>query len=256
MKYTTVVRADDKSSEIEKKIRDLITINYDEKNPDYVIAVGGDGTIIKASHQYPNAIIFGVHTGHLGFYANYSIDTLEDLINDINTSKFECQSIDLIQCELINGNKKRLIGNALNEVSIITPLKTLLLGVYVDGEFLETFRGTGLCVSTSFGSTAYNKSLNGAVVDTAISSIQLTEIAGINSNAYRTLASPLVLSSNRVIELTNNEINKSVHITVDHENVDIKDFTSIKISSSKNKIKMAYHKYEDHLKRIRRTFLK
>ncbi len=51
--------------------------------PELVIAVGGDGTIIKASHQYPNAVIFGVHTGHLGFYANYGVEDVEVLIDNI-----------------------------------------------------------------------------------------------------------------------------------------------------------------------------
>ena len=257
MNYVTVVKNDIESREVEEKIKSKITLNYSEENPDYVIAIGGDGTIIRASHKYPKAIIFGVHTGHLGFYANYNIDTLDDLISDINNHTFECQDIDYISCELIDKNNKvTLLGRALNEVTILTPLTTLTLDVFIDDNHFETYRGTGLCVSTPFGSTAYNKALHGAVVDTSLKAIQLTEMAGINSNAYRTLASPIVLNSDRVITLANVMNQKKVYITIDHLSEVIENFKAIRINSSNDKIKMAYHKYEDHLKRIKRTFLK
>ncbi len=256
MKYITIVREDEESKKIEKIIRKSITIDYSENNPDYVVAVGGDGTIIKASHTYPNAVIFGVHTGHLGFYANYSVDTINELIDDINNNSFSTQNIDLIICEKINGKEVSVLGKALNEITILDPLKTLTLDVYLDNDYFETFKGTGLCISTPFGSTAYNKALNGAVVDTSISTIQLTEIASINSNAYRTLASPLVLSSNRTIELKNGDGTNGIYITMDQMSMVIESFSLIKIRLSDDKVKMAYHRYEDHLKRIKRSFLK
>ena len=256
MKYTTIVRDDNESKKIEEIIKKSINIECSNDNPDYVIAIGGDGTIIKASHKYPKAIIFGIHTGHLGFYANYSIDTINDLIDDINNNKFSTQDISLIVCEKINKKEVSILGEALNEITILNPLKTLTLDVYLDNEYFETFRGTGLCVSTPFGSTAYNKALHGAVVDTSISAIQLTEIASINSNAYRTLASPLVLNSDRTIELKNINGEEGIYITVDQISMVIESFSIIKIRLSNEKIKMAYHRYEDHLKRIKRSFLK
>lgn len=257
MKYVTIVRDDLESKKVEEIIKENVKVEYSENNPDYVVAIGGDGTIIKASHKYPDSTIFGIHTGHLGFYANYSTMNLNDLINDINNNDFESQDIDYISCELEdnNGNVK-ILGRALNEITILTPLRTLALNVCIDNNFFETFKGTGLCISTPFGSTAYNKSLHGAVIDNRLNAIQLTEIAGINSNAYRTLASPLVLANNRIIKLDNCDNIDKAYITIDYLSYEIADFKSIIINSSNKKIKMAYHKYEDQLERIRRTFLK
>ena len=73
MSYCCLVREDKASLEIEKEIKTRIKLSYNDVDPEIVVAIGGDGTIIKASHLYPNAIIFGIHTGHLGFYANYSV---------------------------------------------------------------------------------------------------------------------------------------------------------------------------------------
>ena len=87
--------------------------------------------------------------------------------------------------------------------------------------------------------------------------MQLTEIASINSNAYRTLGSPLVLSKNRTISLKTIErdFGKEVFITVDHISYSINNLKSLNISYDNTIIKMAYHKSDDFLGRIRRTFL-
>ena len=53
---------------------------YDEKNPDLVISIGGDGTILEAVHQYLMLMLFvGIHTGTLGFYTDYQVDEVDQL---------------------------------------------------------------------------------------------------------------------------------------------------------------------------------
>ena len=79
MRFSILSRQDNLSNEVACKIKKRINLEYDDINPDYVVAVGGDGTILSAVHKYPNAVVFGVHTGHLGFYANYSVENIDDL---------------------------------------------------------------------------------------------------------------------------------------------------------------------------------
>ncbi len=256
MKYVTVVRDDNTSKKVEETIKSSLKITYDNDNPDYVIAIGGDGTIIKASHQYPDAIIFGIHTGHLGFYANYTLDDINVLINDINNNDFKVSNVDKISIFVNDGKEEKLFGSALNEITINTPLSAIAMDVSIDDNFFERFKGTGLCFSTPYGSTAYNKSLNGAVLDTSLNLIQMTEIAGINSNAYRTLASPLVLDGRRIIKLDKFKNINKLYITIDYETHEMNNLESISVLSNGLSTKMAYHEYEDHLNRIKRTFLK
>ena len=201
MKYTLLIKDDKTSNEIAKYISNRLILEEDDKNPDIVISVGGDGTILQAAHTYPNKTIFGLHTGHLGFFANYNPDTVDNLIEDINSNNYMTSTVDLLSCKIEEASGREITMNALNEITVISPKKTLIMDVKVDDEYLETFRGTGLCVSTPSGSTAYNKSLFGAVVDHSLKCMQLAEIASINSNAYRTLGSPLVLSYDRIITL-------------------------------------------------------
>ena len=71
MNYMILTKEDALSAKTEQKLRRKIKHTYDAVQPDYVIAVGGDGTILRAVHLYPAATIFGLHTGHLGFFANF-----------------------------------------------------------------------------------------------------------------------------------------------------------------------------------------
>lgn len=254
MYYFIINRKDKKSEDIKEQLKQRIIHTYDELSPELVIAVGGDGTILKAAHQYPNAVIFGIHTGHLGFYANYGINDLDILIENINTGNYKIDNLDLLSCQIVDYNDNVIEANALNEITIVTPPRTLILDVYIDDNFFEKFRGTGMCISTPSGSTAYNKSLHGSVIDSSLKSMQLTEIAGINSNAYRTLSSPLVLSHERRISL-NSCIAQEVFITVDNISYSIKDFKSLKIFYNNKTFKMAYYNQEGFFKRINRTFL-
>lgn len=253
MKYCIIHRNDEASSQITQEIKGKLQLEYNDKNPDYVIAVGGDGTILKAFHSYPNAILFGVHTGHLGFYANYMAFEIDKLIEDITTKSFHVDELDVLSSKIISENQV-IEANAINEVTIVTPARTLILNVAINDEHFERFRGTGICISTPSGSTAYNKSLHGSVIDPKLKCMQMTEIAGINSNAYRTLSSPLVLSYDRVIKLTAEKA-QEVFITVDHTSYTIAAFKELEVYYDNKKMKMAYRTQDSFISRITRTFL-
>lgn len=255
MKFSIVCRNDGKSKKICEKIKNSLIHTLDDNSPDIVIAVGGDGTLLKAFHSYPNAILFGVHTGSLGFYANYGVDDVDLLISAVNNHSYNIECMDLLNCKLIDYNDNIIENNALNEITIVNPTKTLILDVYIDNEYFEKFRGTGLCISTPSGSTAYNKSLHGSVIDSNLKCMQLTEIAGINSNAYRTLASPLVLSKDRSIKLFS-DIPQDVYVTVDTVSYAANEFKEISISYANDVLKMGYSAQEGFFNRINRTFLK
>lgn len=92
--------------------------------------------------------------------------------------------------------------HCLNEFSLRSSIiKTFVVDVHVDDLYFETFRGDGLVVSTPTGSTAYNKSLHGAVVDPLIPCFQVSELASLNNNTYRTLGSPFILNHERTLTL-------------------------------------------------------
>lgn len=252
--YKIITRDREKSEEVKQELDLKLKLIKEDINPDYVFAIGGDGTIISAIHRYPNAIIFGIHTGHLGFFANYSPNEIDEIVNEVNTNTFKVEELDLLSVNVVLDDDTTINDFAVNEATLVSPLRTLIVDVSIDNEYLEKFRGTGLCISTPYGSTAYNKSLHGSVVDTTIKTIQLTEIAGINSNAYRTLSSPLILNDKRVITLTGDNYT-DLFLTVDHLSYNVSNMKSMVIKYAGKSAKIAYNSHVSFLSRLNRTFL-
>lgn len=250
MRYSIVCRDDKKSIQAAKELKMGINLEYNEDEPDLVIAVGGDGTILRAAHQYINRIddiiFFGINTGHLGFYTNFDSGDFDKLIKSINDNDFYNEEYSLIEYRL-NGK----IGYALNEITIVNFPQVVVIDLKIDSEQFETFRGSGICISTTNGSTAHNKSLGGPVVDPKLDALVLTEIASINSNAYRTLGSSLVLSSKRKLVL---KCMEPCILTADQNNYKVgKDIIECCISSKK--IKFAVVNGISYFKRVKKSFL-
>ena len=230
MSYAIVTKEDEKSYKIRDFLIDKIKDEYDETKPTKVITVGGDGTFLKAVHMFEknidNIVFFIYNTGHLGYFSNYDDDSLNALIEQVNSNEYKVSQYSMLDYK-INTSDGIIEGRALNEVTIINPTRTLMLDVFMDNVLLEHFRGTGVCISTPAGSTAYNKSLGGAVIDASLDAFQVTEIA-----------SPLVLSKRHEVEFKS-EGNSTIWITVDSKSININNFNSIAITLSDKKISYA-----------------
>ena len=259
-KYKLVVKRDEKSKEIAKLIKEKLAsvLVYDEDNPDLIISVGGDGTMLYALHQNFNLIdhvyFLGVHTGTLGFYTDYLSCEVDQLVEDIKTQKYTFYKRNVLEVKVCYQNLPAQTYYALNEVRIENPQYAQILGVYIDLELLETFRGNGICVSTASGSTAYNKSLGGAVIHPNLEVMQLTEIAGIQHNAYRSLGSSLVLGYNQTVTLKNT-LNKPAFMGIDQMSFDLNDFKEIHITLSKQSVHCIQYRPLTFINRIRRSFI-
>jgi len=179
--------------------------NITAANPDIVISIGGDGMLLSAFHKYENQLdkvrFVGVHTGHLGFYTDYRDFELDQLVTNLQLDSGAKVSYPVLNVKvtLENGDVKTF--RALNEASIRRSDRTMVADIIINHVPFERFRGDGVTVSTPTGSTAYNKSLGGAVLHPTIEALQLTEIASLNNRVYRTLGSSIIVPKKDKIEL-------------------------------------------------------
>jgi NAD+ kinase len=204
MKYAFMTRDDQQSRLIKTKLETKLNLaghSLNVEKPDLLIFIGGDGTFLRSIQTYLSlldSIIFvGIHTGTLGFFCEFQDNQINDLIQAIPTMKRTSVAYALLELTLIGKNKYSFY--AVNEVRIENPFHTFVTDVFIDNQPLQTFRGTGLIVASTLGSSAYNKSLGGALVDVTNPTLQLTEMATIQNNAYRSLGSSLVLDAKRNI---------------------------------------------------------
>lgn len=262
MKFSIQSKGDDLSNEIKEKIyRSLCNydLEYDEKEPEIVISVGGDGTLLHAFHRYKERLeetaFVGVHTGHLGFFADWMPEELDKLLIHIAKTPFQVVDYPLLEVTIryIDGAKeKRYL--AMNECTVKSTEGSLEMEVEIKGDHFETFRGDGLCLSTPSGSTAYNKALGGAIIHPSLASIQLSEMASINNRVFRTVGSPLILPQHHTCLLKPvNDVD--FHITIDHLFLLHEKVKSIQCRVSREKVRFARFRPFPFWKRVKESFV-
>ncbi|WP_273449264.1 NAD kinase [Streptococcus ferus] len=186
-------------------LRDDDAFYLTKKNPDIVITIGGDGMLLSAFHMYDKYLdsvrFVGVHTGHLGFYTDYRDFEVDELLNILRTDKGEKIAYPILKVTTTLEDGRQFTSKALNEATIKRIEKTMVADVVINKVQFERFRGDGISVSTPTGSTAYNKSLGGAILHPTIEALQLTEISSLNNRVFRTIGSSIIIPKKDKIEI-------------------------------------------------------
>lgn len=259
MKIAIFEKENSQDLELRNKIVSLARHNeilFDEFEPDVVFFIGGDGTFLRAVQHYLNQldrIIFvGINRGKLGFFYDYNPSSIEELFSQLIEKKLSLHEFNLLKGEFTDKEKKQEIY-AVNEIRIENPFHTLISDVFIDEELLETFRGNGLLVSSSLGSTAYNKSLGGAIVHHSLCCLQFKEIAPIQNRELHSLGNSLILPSTSYITFRGHLNN--VVIGYDHLICQSTNLKEIKISLSTKKVRVYYSPSHTYLNTVRKGFI-
>ncbi|EOH88900.1 NAD kinase [Enterococcus villorum] len=262
MKVAIVHNQESKTLQVTKRLKNLLAqanIQIDEQQPELVISVGGDGTLLSAFHRYSHLLndvrFLGVHTGHLGFYTDWRDYELEELVASLQTNREQSVSYPLLDVRIsyLNNQPEKHFF-ALNESTIKRSNRTMVADVYIKDELFESFRGDGLAVSTPTGSTAYNKSVGGAVIHPSINAFQLAEIASLNNRVFRTLGSPMVIAQDEWVEIKL-ENTEDYLITVDQLDIAETNIRSIYYRIAKERIHFASYRHMHFWHRVKDSFI-
>ncbi|MDN6899904.1 NAD kinase [Oenococcus sicerae] len=234
-----------------------IAVNVTDQHPDIVISIGGDGTFLSAVQQFSNQLstirFVGVHTGHLGFYSDWLVSEIDTLVERIADDQGQTVNYPLMEGRVHYADGQVAQVLALNEMILNRITNSLSLDVYIDDLLFEKFRGDGLCISTPAGSSGYNKSLSGALIDPDFSALQMTEIASINNRVYRTLGSPIIISAGTKIRIVP-ELGNST-INYDSYQLPHSEYEEIIFEICKQPLKMANLKQISFWQRVKNSFI-
>ncbi len=248
MKYKIICKNDESSKNVSDELRKLI--NKDESsNPDVIFSIGGDGTFLDAVRMHLDVLdkvyFISIHTGTLGFYTEFLPHELKCIVDNLKhktLNQFNLLEID------IDGE----INYALNETTLTSQQHLLEGDVYVNKEHLMFIRANGLCISTPSGSTAYNKSLNGAILDFNVNALQLALIAPFETVNSR-IISPLVLSKEN--EIIFKPKNKYFDITYDRMFMSREDVGAVKVRYSNKYVKYMINPKKSYINRLKEKFI-
>lgn len=256
--FAIIARNDTNSQQLKSTMKDKLVAGgmvYNKISPQLVINIGGDGTYLYAVQKYMDQLdsvaFLGVHTGTLGFFTEYLASEVNECVEDILNKKQNISEASLLEIHLYQ--EKEEIVYALNEMRVENVLKTQILDISIDQEYFETFRGTGVCISTQAGSTAYNRSLGGAIIEDNLPLIQLSEITGIHHREFKSLGSPLILHESRKVTLASQNFNDAI-LCYDSLNKSLQGVSEIQCFASNKKVRFAHYRPSSYLEKLKHLF--
>ena len=209
---------------------------------DLIINVGGDGTFLSLmqNFEFPTAKVAGINTGHLGFFQEIAPEETDRLIDAYLKDELCSQKYNIVKAEIRRKNGETIAHRALNEFVVKGKgTKPIHLDIGINGSFIEKFSGDGIIVSTPAGSTGYNYSLGGSIVDPRLNLLQVVPMAPMNTTAYRSLTSSfLIPAEDQVIIRPADSRNRDLYILYDGRELRLRDIESISLRLSNRKINL------------------
>lgn len=258
MKFTIMTRKDDYSRRLKEQIARTLILDYDEvednEHPELIICIGGDGTILRAIQKYKDELshvaFVAIHTGTLGFFTDYTKEDIDEFLHDIHTNKPVLEACPLVEAVLDTG--ERFL--ALNEIRIGSFRSTVHYDLFVDGEYFESVSSCGICVCTQAGSTGANRALNGAVVESGLEVLELTQIMPVEHKNQHSLISPCIFKKDRTILVSGDSLQESILCYDYAESEKLKGVSSVKIRLSKQSVLFARFRPYSYLKRLKNLY--
>ena len=164
-------------------------------NSDIIIVFGGDGSMLSTARKIGKRgkPILGVNYGKLGFLAETDISELQERIVQIENGEYFVEERVLLQASYIEEQT-----TALNDIVIERGYSSRLITitVYIDDKYFTTYTADGLIISTPTGSTAYNLSSLGPIVEPDVAGIIINPI-----NPHALAMRPIIVSDNSKIKV-------------------------------------------------------
>lgn len=168
---------------------------------DLLIALGGDGTMLRAGHLCgpSNIPILGINLGRFGFLMEIQYDDWSQIMVRLFEGKFWLERRMMLCAEHWRGNECLGSWHVVNEavVSRGQILRPVHLDTIVDGRFLTTYVADGIIMATPTGSTAYALAAGGPILPPELRNILLVAVA-----PHLSLDRAIVLAEGSSVEVT------------------------------------------------------
>lgn len=195
-----------------------------------VVSIGGDGTFLRAAQWVGRSgvPILGINTGHLGFLASYSFADLDPMLDAIRGGNFRREQRLLLKVEC-DSLPATVWPYALNEVAVMKSETSSMINVNaeIDGFFLADYLSDGLIISTPTGSTAYNLSVGGPILQPTLHCMALSPIA-----PHSLTMRPLVVDAGSSLTLRPTSRSSEFRLSIDGKSAVIPCGSTVSVSKA------------------------
>jgi len=212
------------------KNTDMEIVN-DINMTDIIISIGGDGTFLKASRKSNGKPIIGLNTGTLGYLTEISPENINQSLKSLLDGNYHIEERMMLEGELIKANGEvQKIPPALNEIGISKNIFGVVrFDVLVNGKLINSYTADGILVCTPTGSTAYNLSCSGPIVDPTAEIITLTPIA-----PHTIINRSIIISDDSIVDIEITELRENTSSYVLYDGKPIEVFSGDKIIIKKS----------------------
>lgn len=162
--------------------------------PVLAVALGGDGTILKAVHALGDAStpVLGVKFGRLGFLSGATPDSIRESVESALAGEARIERRATLRAEVVMEGRVVGVYRALNEIVVarVGASRVIALDVAIDGRRVAALRSDGIIVATATGSTAYALSAGGPVVAPGFGGMVVVPVAPHTLSARPLLTDP------------------------------------------------------------------
>ena len=226
-KITSSIEAD--IIEISKNCN--IDITQDIENADIVMSIGGDGTFLKSARLSNGKPIIGINTGTLGFLTEISPENIKEALADIENGDYHIEERMMVDGEIIRKDGEVIeIPESLNEIAISkNTFGVVRFDATVNGKQINSYTADGILVCTPTGSTAYNLSCGGPIVDPTAHILTLTPIA-----PHTLINRSIIISEDSNVEIKITELRQKTtsYVLYDGNPIEVFNGDVIKIRKS------------------------
>ncbi len=165
---------------------------------DIMVSIGGDGTIIHSARiaaKYSKPVL-GINAGKLGFLALVETDTLEESVRKLAVGHYRVEYRNAVAAKFSNGGCEDVLDFAINDIVLSRPYNCNIVHMKtcIDAKMIDSYGADGMIFSTPTGSTAYNLSAGGPILDPTINAITMVPICPHSVNIR-----PIVFGEDRKI---------------------------------------------------------
>lgn len=243
----------EKTKDFSLAVEEFSENNFVDVSPDYLISMGGDGTLLDTITliRQKDIPVLGINTGRLGFLANVAQSEVHEALSDLVNGYYTIDKRALLYLE---GTETYFNGFhfALNDFVIHKndTSSMIMVNTFLNGEFLNAYWADGLIISTPTGSTGYSLSCGGPILFPHSESFVVTPIAPHNLNVR-----PIVVSDKNIISFEVEGRSSSFLISLDSRSVSVPYTSQLAIRRSDLELSLVQLKGQNYLSTLRRKLM-
>jgi len=212
------------------------------KDFDLLIALGGDGTMLRAGHLCApvDVPLLGINIGHFGFLAELSRDGWRETLPNLLEGKFRYECRMMLKASCVNGGEEKASFDVINDVVVARGqyVRPIEVEAYLDGAYIISYVADGLIAATATGSTAYALAVGGPILPPEIRNILLVPVA-----PHLSVDRAIVLSEGASVLIKIRTKHEAVLSVDGHEPVHLSSGDSVRVTANKKTLYMV--RFED-----------